>query len=265
MPVKELVDERFGSLVVVERSDNDGSGSARWLCVCDCGERRTIAGTGLRAGRNKSCGCASPRFSSESLKTHGMSGTRTHSIWIGMRRRCSSAATGKTRKNYFDKGIRVCSRWESFDLFLEDMGEAPEGLSIERRNGLLGYSKSNCKWATPTEQANNTSSNTIVHHNGESMTVAMWAKRLGIKRNTLTYRLLRGLPIERALQPSIGNSRAELAKERARTCLVCGSQFTPRSTQVRSGVGLYCSQACNGESRRGLKTATRQPSMPATR
>jgi hypothetical protein len=193
-----LTGEKFGLLTVLSRQANDGSGSSMWLCLCECGNHRVVAGTGLRAGRNKSCGCASPRFTSSRVSTHGMSGSRTYRIWLGMHARCSPS--NKTKPHlYYLKGIRVCESWQSFDNFLADMGEAPTGLTIERKNGDLGYDKSNCKWATPKEQANNTTKNVRLEHGGKSQTIAQWADEKGIKQNTLLYRLRRGWDVSRAL------------------------------------------------------------------
>lgn len=250
MTLKSMIGVRFERLLVVGRLPNKPDGTAVWECRCDCGSTRAVAGTALRAVRHKSCGCASPRFTTERTKKHGLSGSRTYRIWLGMRTRCSDSATGKSRRLYYDAGIRVCRRWESFECFLADMGVAPAGMSIDRLHGTRGYTKSNCRWATPKQQANNTSANSLVTHNGQTLTVSMWADKLGIKANTLVYRLRRGLQLDRALLSVIGNARTQRAQSRRRNCLVCGSPFIPRTTQLRNGGGKYCSQACNGMSRR---------------
>lgn len=248
MPLKNLAGCRFEKLLVLDRSTNSPDGSARWNCVCDCGERRVIHGTGLRAWRNKSCGCSSPKFTKERLVTHGMSKTRTYKIYRGMLRRCSDSARGKERKNYYDKGIRVCLRWsESFENFLADMGPAPEGYSIDRIDGNSWYEPNNCRWSTSTQQANNMSRNSIIEYNGRSQTIAMWAKEIGVKQNTLYYRISRGIPIDRAMHADIGFVSTEKKKSRERACLVCGGKFIPRTSQIRDGRGLFCSRACSGK------------------
>lgn len=192
MAAHPMLNRSFGLLTVVARAGNSKDGSALWKCACQCGETRIVAGTGLRAGRNKSCGCASPRFDSERTKTHGKSRSRVYRIWHGMIVRCSESAKGKTRRNYFERGIRVCDAWLDFATFYEDMGDPPPRMTLERTNGEKGYEPGNCKWATPKEQANNTRKSSFISYQGERMTVAQWADRIGIKQNTLLYRLRRG-------------------------------------------------------------------------
>ena len=250
MTLKNMIGSRFEKLLVTSRVSNLPDGTAVWLCVCECGQRREIPGTSLRAGRHKSCGCSSPKFTPERLKTHGQSKTRTYRIWQGMRRRCAESAQGKERRLYFDRGIRVCDRWNDFECFLKDMGPAPDGASIDRKNGNGNYEPNNCRWATPQEQANNVCTNSLLTHEGKTMTVSMWAKSIGVKPNTLLYRVRRGIPLGRALQVEIGHVRNIRAKSRSKACLVCGEIFIPRPSQIAAGVGLYCSQACSGKSRR---------------
>jgi hypothetical protein len=89
-------------------------------------------------------------------RKHGMTGTPTHNVWKGIRQRVKP--NNPKAHLYHDKGITVCDRWQVFLNFLEDMGEKPEGLTIDRINPDLGYSKENCRWATLSEQARNTGS-----------------------------------------------------------------------------------------------------------
>ena len=248
MPKIEMIGNRFGKLTVVECAGKNNHKSLMWKCICDCGNERIVDGSGLRSGRNKSCGCSSPKFTSDD-KTHGCSGKRIYRIWVAMRSRCSDKAVGKTRKNYFEKGITVCERWQTFENFLEDMGHPGELQSIDRINGNKGYSLENCRWADSKTQGNNTAANHILTANEISKTISQWADETGAKPNTIAWRVKRGWPHELAIQKDAVFDRSERSL-RKRKCLVCGNEFIPRGTQLRSGQGKYCSQKCNGSSRK---------------
>jgi len=85
---------------------------------------------------------------------HGYTGTSTHNIWLSMVARCSNPRS-KDWPNYGGRGITVCKRWLTFENFLADMGERPEGLSIDRIDNERGYEAGNCRWASRSEQGQN--------------------------------------------------------------------------------------------------------------
>lgn len=88
-------------------------------------------------------------------KGHGMYKTATYAAWTGMKNRCYREGN-IAFKYYGGRGIIVCDRWKgSFTNFLRDMGEAPEGLSIDRRDPNGNYEPTNCRWATRSEQSYN--------------------------------------------------------------------------------------------------------------
>lgn len=108
----------------------------------------------MKTGNTTSCGCRKKSVLGISTTKHGKAGTRTHRIWKAMRSRCNNPNIPRY-KDYGGRGITVCKRWDKFENFLADMGEAPDGHSIDRINNNKGYSPSNCKWSTPTEQNRN--------------------------------------------------------------------------------------------------------------
>jgi hypothetical protein len=155
------VGEKFGRLTVIKESEpkifNSGRKERKLLCQCECGNVKDIILNSLRTGVTKSCGC----FFSEKIKTinikHGHSYTKksAYGSWSDMRQRCLNP-NNQDYKYYGGRGIKVCDRWlESFNNFLEDMGERPEGLSIDRIDVNGNYEPSNCKWATRKEQTGN--------------------------------------------------------------------------------------------------------------
>jgi hypothetical protein len=115
-----------------------------------------------------------------------------------MVKRCESEH-GQDHRAYHDRGIRVCDRWRhSFAAFRADMGDPPDGHSIERVNGSLGYSPDNCRWATSAEQSRNKRNNVWLEHNGIRMIVPDWAAAIGINPWTLRGRIKKW-GVERAL------------------------------------------------------------------
>jgi len=94
---------------------------------------------------------------------HGMSKTRTYGIWANMKNRCKQTRE-RENKSYKLKGVSVCSRWQNFETFLNDMGECPEGKSIDRIDNSLGYDPLNCRWVSPKEQMWNKDRKSIYWH-----------------------------------------------------------------------------------------------------
>lgn len=128
-------------------------------------------------------------------QTHGHTSFKmlspTYTVWHGMRQRVNNPKYALF-KDYGGRGITVCERWGKFENFLADMGEKPEGMSLERIDNDQGYNPDNCKWATRIEQANNKRNSVFVEYNGERMTCAQWSKRLGYEPHLISWRLRNG-------------------------------------------------------------------------
>lgn len=123
---------------------------------------------------------------------HGMTGTPTYSVWRSMINRCTNPRVACFGR-YGGRGIAVCPEWRhSFETFLDDMGERPAGLSIERRDNDGDYCKANCRWATLKEQGRNKRSNCMLEVDGVSRPLSEWAELRGIDYFTLRSRIKRG-------------------------------------------------------------------------
>jgi len=135
---------------------------------------------------------------------HGGVGTKTYKIWEAMRQRCNNPNT-KHYDSYGGRGIKTCSRWDDYATFLKDMGEKPEGLSIERRDNDKGYSPDNCYWATQKQQMRNMRRNVYLEHGGRRLCVSEWAEVTGICKETIWRRIKDGWSVSDALtkEPSL--------------------------------------------------------------
>jgi hypothetical protein len=151
----DLVNQRFGRLLVLKGTGKRKGHSLGWICVCDCGITTEVRGDYLKMGHTKSCGC----LCGENAFKHGHKTPGKHSptytSWMGAKRRCTNP-TEKNWPNYGGRGIRMCARWlNSFPNFLSDMGLRPVNTTIDRINNDGDYEPGNCRWASPVQQSNN--------------------------------------------------------------------------------------------------------------
>lgn len=134
----------------------DGKGTrTTWVCKCVCGKELTVLTQNLKSRNSASCGCKSrtgpnPRHG----HTVGRVKTPTYKCWENMIQRCTNP-NRDGYENYGGRGISVCERWMVFDNFLEDMGEKPEGLQIDRIDNDGNYEPDNCHWVTVSENMKN--------------------------------------------------------------------------------------------------------------
>ena len=184
----DLIGKRYGMWTVLDFDKWHGelpNRRAYWLCRCDCGTERSVAGHNLHQGITNSCGCTH--------YTHGKSHTREYQIYTNMISRCHNPKD-KDYPKYGGRGIFVCNEWrQSRKQFFDDMGPRPSNKhQTERIDNDGPYAPENCRWATATEQGRNKRNNRYVTINGIDDTLAGHAERLGIRRDTLWRRLWRG-------------------------------------------------------------------------
>jgi hypothetical protein len=123
---------------------------------------------------------------------HGMKYSSEYHIWNGIKNRCLNSKS-KDYSRYGAKGITMCKEWaNSFEQFYKDMGNRPEGLSIERIDNKKGYSPENCKWADRSTQQRNKSNSLWVEWKGEIKHIMEVAQELGISNGAAHLRYKRG-------------------------------------------------------------------------
>lgn len=123
----------------------------------------------------------------------------TYQCWQDMRQRCTNPRS-KQYHNYGGRGIFVCKEWiNSYSTFLADMGEKPNGLSIDRRDNNKGYDMNNCRWATAKEQRENQRTTINLELEGVVRTLRDWASSVNMSEMTLARRLKSGASLKDAL------------------------------------------------------------------
>lgn len=174
-----LTKQKFGRLTALEEAGRDKWGNVLWKCMCECGKTTIVYCGSLKNGNTKSCGC----LTRGRHPTHRMGQTQVYKTWNAMLQRCTNP-NNPAFKNYGGRGIKVCKEWlNSFGVFFKDMGEKPQGLSIERKDNNKDYFPENCKWATRTEQNRN---QRIKKNNKTGVTGVWWDRNRQIYQVRIT-------------------------------------------------------------------------------
>lgn len=206
-----IAGKSFGRLIALRPTGKRGL----WECACLCGKRRTARGAELVRGTVRSCGCLTRdmrRAENKAKITHGEGArgkvTPEYSAWIAMNGRCNQPRH-QLFEYYGKRGIKVCARWNpklggTYEAFLADMGRRlSSDHSIDRIDTNGDYTPTNCRWATRTEQNNNTRANIWVECDGQRATLTEWCRRLGIGYDSVWRRRRQGQTPEEALRNAI--------------------------------------------------------------
>lgn len=213
MRMNDLTGQKFGRWIVLRRGPNNTLKHPAWECQCDCGTTKYVIGSVLVSGRSKSCGCyriergrehgatINLRHGEASQDGRGHKMTPTYAAWSQMKSRCNNPKHSNY-KRYGGRGIRVCERWsESYETFLEDVGERPSPKhTLDRKDNDGNYEPGNVRWATAMEQNRNTSSNRTIDINGVVKPLSEWLEHFGRARKTFYQRITRGMTEQEALE-----------------------------------------------------------------
>lgn len=202
----DLTGKRFGRLTVIGLSDERSKDRGRkFICKCDCGNMVLVRTADLNNGNTRSCGCLNRELVLSRTRKHGKTDTRIHRIWCDMRRRCY-VKSRPFYDNYGGRGIIVCDEWLGADGFINFYKWSMENgyrddLSIDRIDNDGPYAPWNCRWADELTQKNNTRANIYLTYNGETHTLAEWARIKNIRYDVLYLRIHRlGWNVEDALE-----------------------------------------------------------------
>lgn len=191
----DLTGEVFGRLTVVRISENKTKDNKyKYWCRCSCGNTEEVEklAVNLRSGDTKSCGCLQRENAIRLSKSKAGGGSQFHNIfkgtyrcWVNMKARCDDVGH-QSYHNYGGRGITYTEKWATFKGFLEDMGERPKGLSLNRIDVNGGYCKDNCEWASSLKQGRDRrkhSTPTTSKYKGVS-----FCKGMGKYKGYLTYK-----------------------------------------------------------------------------
>lgn len=152
-PLINLAGNVYGELTVVHKVPRRKNKTV-WLVVCSCGASKRVRGDALTSGAVISCGHIQRDRARENATIHGWCDHPLYVTWNCMLQRCENPKA-INYKRYGGRGITVCERWHEFSLFVADMGERPQGKTLDRIDNNLGYYKENCRWSTPKQQTAN--------------------------------------------------------------------------------------------------------------
>ncbi len=198
---EDLTGRKFGELEVLEYAGKKERNSSLWRCRCNCGNIVVVGREYLFSSHILNCGC-----NVNGKVRHGMTKTRIHTIWVSMRQRCYNK-NFREYDRYGGRGITVCQAW--LDDFMNFYNWAmangySDELTLDRKDNDGNYCPENCRWATMEQQSNNRSSSKLITYNGETRTMAGWARKFGIRYSTLQQRISNsGWSFEKAISTPI--------------------------------------------------------------
>lgn len=211
--IVDISGKRFGRLVAIEYAgrvvNKSGNRTTLWRCKCDCGNETVVRYPLLISGTTCSCGCK--KIESDRLNNikkrksvsrgfcfeGNLDNHPLRLIWKSMLMRCNNPNV-KNYNNYGGRGIKVCDRWSGdlgFENFVNDMGDRPDGTTLDRIDVNGNYEPSNCRWATTEQQMNNRTDNSRITLSGESITCAQLCKKYGFYYTWVAHQLRAGIDI----------------------------------------------------------------------
>ena len=196
--IVNLAGLRFGRLLVIKNVGTDRNGSSKWLCKCDCGNKKIVTNSNLRNNSTKSCGC----LQKENKTKHNKWNTRIYRIYYGIKQRCYNPKYSRYY-DYGGRGITVCDEWKNDFMSFYNWAMANgyrDDLTIDRIDVNGNYKPHNCRWISREEQQSNTRKSHFIEYNGKKQTMAQWSRELKLSPNTIKFHLNKGRTIEDVIE-----------------------------------------------------------------
>lgn len=191
--------ERFGKRLIIKILPYKKDPAAgHVLCRCDCGREKRVKYSCLLLGEQTACNFCRPQRGKH-RGTANRENTPEWEAWSSMRKRCNNP-NHPAYHHYGGRGITICATWADYRIFLQEMGPRPSTRhSLDRIDNSIGYSATNCRWATWDEQGNNRRSNCLLTFDGRTQTIRQWSVAAGINHRTISHRLKNGWSVEDTL------------------------------------------------------------------
>lgn len=245
---KDITGEVFHRLTAIRPLSKTKSGHMVWEFLCACGDVTQATSGKVISGNTKSCGCLRRDYMRETKTLHGKSKSGAFKSWSAMKRRCENCNV-HNYGDYGGRGISYAPEWNEFTNFYEDMGDRPEGATLDRIDVNKDYSKENCRWASWQTQALNrrlnkdgtSSSYRGVHlqNGGKAYSATVRSQGTRIRLGRSKSELLMALRYDAAMSlQGLGeftNKKSGLVTEELREKYPCDFQFwvkhAPKITQ----------------------------------
>ena len=204
----DLKGNTYGDLKVIDLAFDEAGKKKKWLCECKCGEKTIVSGSNLRSGKTQRCKKCGLKVSASKRKVHGKTNTKLYNVWNTMLTRCHNP-NSKSYNYYGRKGIVVCEEWHEAKKFFEwaKNNGYKEGLEIDRINTEGNYCPNNCRWVKRLQNSNNKSNNKVLEHNGETKTLAEWARYFGVNYKNLSRNIIKGYSLIEAVNREKNNDK----------------------------------------------------------
>lgn len=234
----EIIGLKINRLTAIEYFRNEKQNRRYVKCACDCGGEAITPKSSFLRGRVNSCGCYQKQRVSETFSIHKLTDSYTYTSWRAMRQRLRPS--GSDYRYY--KNIKMDPRWNDYLLFLEDMGERPKGMTLERINNKGNYCKSNCRWASRLDQSRNTSKTIKIIWNGKQKRLRDVCSDLGIRyRSVLSAKYKTGRTFDESIKSLIAHKKNKQMIKKIKTF---NSDINYETIKARLKRGWTLKDAC---------------------